>query len=137
MPNHAIHCAMSKKRTGNDFSELHSWIDKATKELGYDHRIVGHSFTESDMKYIKKYWDEKSGLGEKAVIEWLFHIGIDSLELAFKLSRKNFSYGDRTYNLMHFGFSKTGYIHYRFNRVDECKLDSMFRGEPEERTVKK
>lgn len=72
------------------------------------------------------------GLGEKAIIEWLFHIAIDNLVTAFKMSKQDFSYGDRAYNLMHFGLSKSGYIHCSFERVDERKLDFMFVGEPED-----
>ena len=38
MPRHKVHCAISKKRTGNDFAELHQWIDKQTRSLGADHQ---------------------------------------------------------------------------------------------------
>lgn len=48
------------------------------------------------------------------------------------MSKQDFSYGDRAYNLMHFGLSKSGYIHCSFERVDERKLDFMFVGEPED-----
>ncbi len=56
---------------------------------------------------LKRYWDGKRrGLGEKAVVEWLFHIAIDNLATAFKMSSKSFSYGSKTYNLMEFGFGQ-------------------------------
>jgi hypothetical protein len=45
-------------------------------------------------------------LGEKAVIEWLFHIVIDNLATAFGMSGKSFSYGPKTYNRMEFGFGQ-------------------------------
>jgi hypothetical protein len=61
-------------------------------------------------------------LGEKAVIEWLFHIAIDNLATAFKMSSKSFSYGSKTYNLMEFGFGRSGYIHCEFDRVEERDL---------------
>ena len=59
-------------------------------------------------------------------------IAVDNLDTAFKMSKKDFSYGDRAYNLMHFGLSKSGYIHCIFERVDESELDFIFVGEPEE-----
>ena len=39
LPKFRTHCAISKKRTGNDFADLHRWIDEPTKTLGPDHRI--------------------------------------------------------------------------------------------------
>ena len=133
MPSFRTHCAISKKRTGNDFAELHRWIDEPTKRLGYDHRIERHHFNEDDKNTIKRYWDAKrKGLGEKAVIEWLFHIALDNLATAFRMSNKSFSYGDKTYNLMRFGLSKSGYIHCDFERVDERDLPFIFKDESEE-----
>ena len=133
MPSFRTHCAISKKRTGNDFAELHRWIDEPTRRLGYDHRIKRHHFNEDDKNTIKRYWDAKrKGLGEKAVIEWLFHIALDNLATAFKMSNQSFSYGDKTYNLMRFGLSKSGYIHCDFERVDERDLPSIFEDESEE-----
>ncbi len=127
MPSFRTHCAISKKRTGNDFAELHRWIDKPTKRLGYDHRIERHHFNEDDKNTIKGYWDaKKEGLGEKAVIEWLFHIALDNLATAFRMSNKSFSYGDKTYNLIRFGMSKSGYIYCDFERVNERDLRSTF-----------
>jgi len=133
MPSVKTHCAISKKRTGNDFAELHRWIDESTRNLGYDHRIERHHFNEDNKNRIKRYWDaKKEGLGEKAVIEWLFHIAIDNLYTAFKMSSKSFSYGHKTYNLMEFGLRKSGYIHCNFDTVDEYELDSIFEDESEE-----
>ena len=119
MPSLKTHCAISMKRTGYDFAELHSWIDESAVTFGYDHRIERHHFNEDDKNAIKGRW------GEKAVIEWLFHIAIDNLETAFKMSKQSFSYGDRTYNLMQFGLSRSGYIHCDFKRVDERDLYSL------------
>jgi len=133
MPSFRTHCAISKKRTGNDFAELHRWIDEPTRRLGYDHRIERHHFNEDDKNTIKRYWDAKrKGLGEKAVIEWLFHIALDNLATAFRMSNKSFSYGHKTYNLMRFGLSKSGYIHCDFRRVDEHDLPFIFEDESEE-----
>jgi hypothetical protein len=133
MPSFRTHCAISKKRTGNDFAELHRWIDEPTIRLGYDHRMESHYFNEDDKNTIKRYWDAKrDGLGEKAVIEWLFHIALDNLATAFRMSNKSFSYGHKTYNLMQFGLSKSGYIHCDFERVDERDLHFIFEDESEE-----
>ncbi len=133
MPSLRTHCAISKKRTSYDFAELHRWIDKSTKRLGPDHRIKRHYYNEDVKNTIKKYWDSKrEGWGEKAVIEWLFHIALDNLVTAFKMSTKSFSYGPKTYNLMRFGISKSGYIHCDFERVDERDLPFIFEDESEE-----
>jgi hypothetical protein len=133
MPSVKTHCAISKRRTGNGFLELHKWIDAPTISLGAEHRMERHHYNDYDKNTIKKYWDAKGeGLGEKAVIEWLFHIALDNLYTAFKMSRQSFSYGEKTYNLMEFGLSKSGYIHCEFSRVDEHELDSIFEEESEE-----
>ncbi|UCE29861.1 MAG: hypothetical protein JSV85_03885 [Candidatus Bathyarchaeota archaeon] len=133
MPPLKTHCAISRKRTGDDFAELHKWIDEPTSRLGYDHRERRHHFTEDEKSRIKRYWDaKKEGLGEKAIIEWLFHIALDNLTTAFKMSSKSFSYGPKTYNLMQFGLSKSGFIHCNFDRVDEHQLDFIFEDELEE-----
>jgi len=126
MPSVKIHCAISKKRTCNDFKELHKWIDESAPILGPDHRTERHSLKEDDKNTIKRRW------GEKAVIEWLFHIAIDNLYTAFKMSSKGFSYGRKAYNLMEFGLSKSGYIHCNFDTVDEHELNSIFEDESEE-----
>jgi hypothetical protein len=132
MPSVKTHCAISQIRTGKNFAELHEWIDEPARKLGADHRMKRHSYNENNKNYIKRYWDSKGeGLGEKAVIEWLFHIALDNLSTAFKMSKKRFSYGDKAYNLMHFGLSKSGYIHCKFERVDEDELDSIFEDEEE------
>ena len=91
MPNIRAHCAISKQRTGFNFEELHRWIDNPPEinNLGVDHRIERHAYTVADEQYIKTYWDQKKGpgWGEKAVIEWLFHVAIDNISTAYKLSK--------------------------------------------------
>jgi hypothetical protein len=132
MPSLKTHCAISLKRTGYDFAELHRWIDEPTERLGSEHRIKRHHYNEKDKDTIKGFWDARGGLGEKAVIEWLFHIAIDNLYTAFKMSKQSFSYGDKTYNLMEFGLNKSGYIHCNFRRVEEHELQYIFDNESEE-----
>ena len=105
MPNLRAHCAISRQRTGFEFEELNRWIDNPPEAniLGPDHRIKRHAFTIEDMEYIRKYWDERKGYGwgDKAVIEWLFHIAIDNIHTAYKLSIPH--YGDSTYNFIKIG----------------------------------
>ena len=133
MPNLKTHCAISKKRTGRKFTKLHKWIDDSREELGSDHRILRHSYNEEDKNLIKRYWDARGeGLGEKAVIEWLFHIAIDNLDTAFKMSRKSYIYYEKAYNLMKFGLRKSGYIYCDFDTVDENDLVHMFEDNYEE-----
>ena len=45
------------------------------------------------------------------------------------MSSKSFSYGSKTFNLMQFGLSESGYIHCDFKRVDERDLNSIFEDE--------
>ena len=83
MPNFKVHCEISKRRTnGNDYAELHKWMDEATEYLGHNHRLERHFFTSEYKDYIAAKW------GEKAVVEWLFHIAIDNMETANKFAIK-------------------------------------------------
>jgi len=95
MPSVEAHCKISKHRTGNEYRDLHDWIDAPKKELGLNHRIERHSDNEIYRKYIRENW------GEKGVIEWLFHIAIDSLDTAYKASYS--VYKERTYNYYEIG----------------------------------
>lgn len=80
MPDIKTHCEISLKRTGQDFKELHEWTDESQKFFQENHRIERHTFHDVYLDYIKKTW------GDKAVIEWLFHIALDNLETANKFS---------------------------------------------------
>ena len=80
MPSVNIHCEISKERTGSEYKELHEWIDKPHEYIGFNHRIERHAFLTDYKDYIEKKW------GEKAVVEWLFHIDIDNLETANKFA---------------------------------------------------
>jgi hypothetical protein len=128
MPNFKAHCAISQQRTGFDFADLHKWMDNPpeAKIIGPSHSILRHAFTESDMNYIKDYWEGKkgSGWGDKAVIEWLFHIAIDNIHTAFKLSKTH--YGANTYNLLGIGLNSNGYVSVDFDRVSDHELRDIF-----------
>lgn len=119
MPSVRTHCAISQKRTGFGFEELHRWIDDGAKTMGVDHREKRHYFNRKDQREIKDYWDAKKGKGwgEKAIVEWLFHIALDNLETAYKLSLKEDSYGRNTYNCIEVAFNRNGYIDCKFDRI--------------------
>jgi hypothetical protein len=119
MPSVKKHCAISAKRTGYAFGKLHEWIDEDAEEVGVDHRKKRHYFNLEDQKTIKDYWDKKRGRGwgEKAIVEWLFHIALDNLETAYKLSSKRDSYGANAYNRIEITLNRNGYIDCEFDRV--------------------
>jgi len=119
VPSVRVHCAISKKRTGFGFKELHTWIDGDAEEAGVDHRKKRHYFNRKDQREIKDYWDAKKGKGwgEKAIVEWLFHIALDNLETAYKLSLKAGSYGANTYNCIEVVLNPNGYIDCEFKRI--------------------
>ena len=126
MPSLRIHCAISKKRTGCDFKKLHQWIDSSQKELGKNHRKIHHALNDIELNKIKFFWDREKGTGwgDKAVIEWLFHITLDNLETAYKLSQK--TYGDQTFNYFQFGLQHNGYIYCLFQRKTFNELKTNF-----------
>jgi len=119
VPRFEVHCAISKKRTGFGFDGLHAWIDREAEELGVDHRKKRHYFNRTDQRTIKDHWDTQMGRGwgEKAVVEWLFHIALDNLETAYKLSRTEESYGENAFNCIEIVFNRNGYVGCRFDRV--------------------
>jgi hypothetical protein len=126
MPSHKTHCAISKKRTGYDFSELHNWIDGPSKTLGKNHRTVRHAWNDTDRKTIQEYWDNKKGTGwgDKAVIEWLFHISLDNLSTAFKWSK--ITYGENRFNFYKFGLAESGYLYIDFDNIADSDLKETF-----------
>ena len=119
MPSVRIHCAIIEMRTGFGFEELHRWIDEGTKTMGVDHRKKRHYFNRKDQREIKDYWYAKKGKGwgEKAIVEWLFHIALDNLETAYKFSLNESSYGANTYNYLRVILNPNGYIDCKFKRI--------------------
>lgn len=110
MPNSEIHCAISKARTGSEFKELHDWMDEPQKWLGHNHRIERHSFNQDYKDFIMNKW------GEKAVVEWLFHIAIDNLETANKFA---FDIYSKNYENISFDFEKKYLIGCEFHKKFE------------------
>jgi hypothetical protein len=120
MPSVEEHCAISKQRTGCEFRKLHIWIDEPAKFLGINHRIERHADTEAYRLFIA------SQFGEKAVIEWLFHIAIDNLQTAYKAS--NDIYGERTFNYYQFALAKGDAIFFDCGKLTEIDLLKKFNG---------
>lgn len=106
MPNVNEHCKISKERTGEEFRELHEWIDEGQKYLKHDHRLERHFYIEEYKKFIEEKW------GKKAVVEWLFHIAIDNMETAnkFAIQVYNRSYAEIDVNFDGKEISKIGFI---------------------------
>ena len=87
MPDFETHCKISKLRTGEEFRELHTWMDEPKNYLGPDHRIERHSFHNGYKNFVEGKW------GKKAVVEWLFHIALDNLDTANKFAVNTYSRG--------------------------------------------
>jgi len=123
MPSVEEHCKMSLKRTKgkNNFKDLHEWVDAPSAELGFNHRIERHVDNEIYRKYIRKRW------GEKAVIEWLFHIAVDNLQTAYKASHEE--YGENTYNYYRFALSKADKLYVDFGRLSGVEFIEKFNKE--------
>jgi len=127
MPGLWIHCAISKKRTGEDFKELHQWIDEPYKEKGMNHRAIRHFYNLKDEKTIKEYWNKKGNKGEIAVVEWLFHIALDNLNTAFKMDKK--TYGKKASNYFEFGLTESSrYVCFDFDCLSDMELERRFKG---------
>lgn len=118
MPSVKTHCAISQQRTDFAFADLHEWIDRDAKTTGVNHRKERHHFNLADAKAIKDYWDKAKGKGwgDKAVIEWLFHIALDNIDTAYKMSLKSRSYGRKTYNCIQIHLHPSGFIDCTFTR---------------------
>lgn len=76
-----VHTAMSKRRTGQSYEELHIWIDEPRQWLRADHRVERHSYSRAMKAYVERRW------GKLAVVEWLLHIAVDNLDTALKFAR--------------------------------------------------
>jgi len=113
MPSLRIHCKISEERTGKKFEHLHRWIDEPQKEKGINHRTERHSFNIKEANYIRYKW------GERAVVEWLFHIAIDNLETAFKEANKIYR-KNNVYNFFKFGLiPDSKFIFFDFERFNQ------------------
>lgn len=128
MPSCKVHCRISKERTGFDFKNLHQWIDEPAKDLGLNHRTERHSYNLKDSKKIRDFWDKEKGegWGDKAEVEWLFHIAIDNLDTAFKQAKKTYRKGN-AYNFFKFGLiPDSKFIFFDFDNLNEEELAEEF-----------
>jgi len=129
MPSLNVHCAVSRERTGFNFKELHQWIDEPYRKYGINHRIKRHSYNKEEAKIIREFWDDKLGMGwgDKAVVEWLFHISLDNLDTAFKKAKKVYR-KDNVYNFFKFGMlPDSKFIYFDFSNKDNGELSKEFR----------
>lgn len=128
MPSLKIHCKISEERTGFNFKKLHEWIDEPSKTLGFNHRIKRHAYNKKESLEIKKFWEKElgEGWGDKAVVEWLFHIALDNLDTAFKKAGKVYR-KNHVYNFFKFGMiPDSKFIFFDFKHLNEDKLDEEF-----------
>lgn len=117
MPVNRFHCALSKKRTGQDYKELHKWIDDGCGIRGKDHRnSKRHTYNEETLRDIKKLF------GDEAVGEWLFHIAIDYLD-TMMYNKWNYQGGDINY--VEFGFKNNGFIAYNEEQLSQEEIQDI------------
>ena len=64
------------------------------------------------------------------MVEWLFHIALDNIDTAFKVSQD--CYGKSTYNYLEFGIASTGFFHVNFDRYEDDELELFFEEELED-----
>jgi hypothetical protein len=114
------HCKISLERTKgkNDYRELHEWMDEPKEHLGINHRLERHADNEAYREFIKKKW------GEKAVVEWLFHIAIDNLVTAYRASNDVYS---TAYNYYRVALPDHGEIVIDFDKLSDAELIRRFR----------
>jgi hypothetical protein len=62
--------------------------------------------------------------GDKAVIEWLFHISLDNLSTAFKWSK--ITYGENRYNYFELGLAESGFMYLDFDTMPDKELKETF-----------
>ena len=70
MPPYAKHLEISQQRTGNDYQQMHDWLDNHP-----DHKAARHDLAAlaENRAYVKATW------GEEAVTEFLLHVTEDLL----------------------------------------------------------
>ena len=75
---------------------------------------------------IKNYWERKKpGRGQKAVVEWLFHVAIDNISTALKFARD--AYDENAYNIALIGIKENGFIDVDFGRGSDREINRLFK----------
>ena len=118
MPNNKVHCAISKKRTGETYKAMHQWIDDSKDERGVNHRTKNHAYSDE----LKNYVSNNFG-GPKAVSEWLFHIALDNLDTSVTNDWNHLKVDN---NFHKFGFEPDGYIHYEEEELNDEEMEEEF-----------
>ena len=123
MPLNEVHCAISKKRTGKTYKELHQWIDNNIDDRSVNHRRVNHrSKNHHYSKELRKFVYTSFG-GNEAVSEWLFHIALDHLDTSITNYWRN---GVSDNNFHAFGFELNGFIHYDEAELTDSEMEENF-----------
>ena len=118
MPNWKTHFAISNKRTGDSFEDLHKWIDDNKEERGVDHRNKNHAYTQELKNFVSKNFG-----GPEAVSEWLFHIALDNLDTSVT---NDWNFADNDVNFYKFGFKDNGFIYLEEDALEEDELAEEF-----------
>ena len=120
MPTVEEHCRISLERTRGycDYRELHEWMDGSERYLGVNHRLERHVDNDAYRRYIRSRW------GEKAIIEWLFHIAIDYLVTAYRASNEIYC---TAYNYYRFALPDHGELVVDFDKLSNAELIRCFR----------
>lgn len=124
MPHNKVHCAISKKRTGNTYKDLHQWIDDNKDDKSVNHRSKNHYYSEE----LRNFIYSKFG-GNEAVSEWLFHIALDNLDTSVI---NDWNYLKIKNNFHKFGFEPDGFIHYEEEELDDSEMEDEFSEDFEE-----
>lgn len=82
MPSVEEHEAISKKRTGYNFHDLHKWMDDPQKDLGMNHRRERHTLDDVYLNFVKEKW------GDLGVVEYIHHIVVDYQDTEDKWMQK-------------------------------------------------
>ena len=118
MPVRKSHCSISNKRTGETYSELHSWIDEGKDDNNLGLKGKNHHYSEELRDYVSKNFG-----GDEAVSEWLFHIAIDALESSIANDKSG---GLSESNFFTLGFFKDGSVNCTDEALEDEELEEMF-----------
>jgi len=118
MPSNRVHCAISMKRTGKTYQELHSVIDDNKEDRTANHRSKNHYYTNELKDYIYKRFSRA-----ETVSEWLFHIALDNLDTYIT---NEWNYNKNTFNFIKFGFADNDFIHCEEEELDEEEMAEEF-----------
>ena len=79
MPSFTDHCAECRERLGEDFAEVHQWLDALFAERGPRHRRVRHHL--AGVEEVRRQW------GDKAAEAALLHVVADLRQEGWRAGR--------------------------------------------------